>query len=151
MIGKIRGLPEMIEAAVKGLNDSQLDTPYGPGKWTGRQVIHHLADSHMHAFIRTKTILLEDRPTLATYNQNQWANASDAAAPTPIESSLLILRGLHARWVAMLEHVPESGWSRPAIHPERGEVTLEALLAIYASHGEKHAKHITDLRAAKGW
>ncbi len=150
MIAKIRRLPEQIEAAVKGLNDQQMDTPYGPGKWTPRQVVHHLADSHMNAMLRMKTVLAEEHPTIKTYNQDDWARFRDASAP-PVDSSLSIIRGLQHRMAEMLDHVKDSDWARKAMHPERGEITLDDLLKIYSSHGEKHCGQITGLRAAKGW
>lgn len=150
MIAKIRQLPEQIEAAVRGLNDQQMDTPYGPGKWTPRQVVHHLADSHMNAMLRMKTVLAEDHPTIKTYNQDDWARFRDASA-IPVDSSLSIIRGLQHRMAEMLDHVKDSDWARKAMHPERGEITLDDLLKIYAYHGEKHCGQITGLRAAKGW
>ena len=149
-IDGIRRLPAALETAVKGLNDRQLDTPYRPGGWTIRQVVHHLADSHVNAFVRMKLILTEEKPRLKPYNQDAWANLPDANA-MPVQSSLAILKGLHERWCTLLESVPEEAWSRTAIHPERGEVLLEGQLITYASHGEKHVGHITGLRSAKGW
>lgn len=150
LIDKIRNLPAQARDAVKGLNDEQLNTPYGEGKWTVRQVIHHLADSHMNAFVRTKLILTEDRPTLKPYNQDDWARTREAAA-YPVESSLHILVGLHERWATLLDNVPESGWSRTAMHPENGEMTLQRVLEVYSDHGEKHVRSITNLRQSKGW
>jgi len=149
-IEDIRRLPASLEAAVKGLNDQQLDTPYRAGGWTVRQVVHHLADSHMNAFVRMKLILTEENPTLKPYDQDAWAKLPDTKM-TPIQSSLAILRGLHDRWHKLLETVPDEGWSRTALHPERGEVSLESQLVTYSSHGEKHVGHITGLRSAKGW
>lgn len=150
MIDQIRYLPAQARAAVKGLNDDQLNTAYGEGKWTVRQVIHHLADSHMNAFVRMKLIMTENHPTLKPYNQDDWARTREANA-YPVESSLNILSGLHERWANLLETVPESGWNRTAYHPESGEVSLQRILEIYAAHGEKHVKSITDLRARMGW
>jgi hypothetical protein len=150
MIAKIRELPGQVEAAVRGLNDQQLDTPYGPGKWTPRQVAHHLADSHMNAMLRMKTVLVEDHPTIKTYNQDDWARLHDASA-LPLESSLSIVRGLQHRMADLLDHVKDADWSRKAMHPERGEITLDDLLKIYSHHGEKHCGQINGLRAAKGW
>jgi uncharacterized damage-inducible protein DinB len=149
-IEMIRKLPEQARAAVKGLNDEQLNTPYGEGKWTVRQVIHHLADSHMNAFVRMKLVLTEDNPTLKPYSQDDWARTKEAVA-YPVESSLHILTGLHERWATLLDGVAEAGWSRTAFHPENGPMTLQRLLDIYADHGEKHVRSITDLRQRKGW
>lgn len=150
MIDAIAALPARLEAAVKGLNDAQIDTPYREGGWTIRQVVHHMADAHMQAFIRMKLILTEDNPTLKPYNQDVWATQKDVLG-VPVEDSLQILRGLHARWAALLRAVPDAGWSRTALHPERGPVTLEGLVKTYAGHGEKHIGHIMGLRTVKGW
>ncbi len=149
-IEMIRKLPEQARMAVKGLNDEQLNTPYGEGKWTVRQVIHHLADSHMNAFVRMKLVLTEDNPTLKPYSQDDWARTKEAAA-YPVESSLHILTGLHERWASLLDGVPDSAWSRTAFHPENGPMTLQRLLDIYADHGEKHVRSITELRQRQGW
>jgi len=132
------------------LNEAQLDTPYGPGKWTVRQVVHHLADGHLNAFARFKLIMTEDHPTIKPYNQDLWAELADTVA-TPVEPSLQIIRGVHNRWGRLLRSIPESSWSRSAHHSERGEVTLESLLAIYGEHGEKHVGQITALRTRQGW
>lgn len=150
LINKMRQLPDQIEAAIRGLGDEQLDTPYGPGKWTPRQVVHHLADSHMNAFVRMKLVLAEDKPTLKPYNQDIWARFEDASK-LPVAPSLAIIRGLHERMVYMLEHAKESDFARPAHHPEHGEITLDTLVGIYGRHGEKHCGQITGLRSAKGW
>ena len=146
----IRKLPGEIEAAVRGLDDRQLDTPYREGGWTVRQVVHHLADSHMNAFVRLKLIVTEDKPVLKPYDQNAWAKLIDAQK-LPIGSSLAMLKGLHERWAALLESLPEQAFSRTAHHPERGEITLESQLVTYANHGVKHVGHVTALRSAKGW
>ena len=149
-IATVRKLPSSVEAAVKGLSDRQLDTPYRSGGWTVRQVVHHLADSHLNAFTRMKLILTEDKPTLKPYDQNKWAKLIDTKQ-APIESSLAILKGLHERWTTLLESLPEGSWGRTAYHPERGEVSLENLLTTYADHGEKHVGQITGLRSVKQW
>jgi hypothetical protein len=149
-IDGIRALPAALEAAVKGLNDKQLDTPYRDGGWTVRQVVHHLADGHMNAFIRMKLILTEVNPVFKSYDQNAWAALPDSTQ-MPIGVSLEILRGLHDRWSMLLDRVPEGDWARNGVHPVRGEVTLESQLIVYAGHGEKHVEHIMSLRRAKGW
>lgn len=149
-IAQIRALPATLERAVKGLNDTQLDTPYRDGGWTVRQVVHHLADAHMNAFIRMKLILTEEKPTLKPYQQNAWATLPDTTN-MPIGVSMEILRGLHDRWSMLLEKVPDHAWARSALHPERGELTLESQLNTYAGHGEKHVEHILSLRRARAW
>ena len=148
-IAQIRKLPVLVANTVQGLNDKQLNTPYRDGGWTVRQVVHHLADSHMNAYIRTKLILTEENPTIKPYDQDEWAKLPDAM--TPIEQSLIILKGLHDRWTALFETVDETAWARKAYHPERGEITLESILNIYSHHGANHVEQIAKLRAAKGW
>jgi hypothetical protein len=150
LIGNIQRLPANLEVAVKWLNERQLDTPYREGGWTIRQVVHHLADSHLNGFVRMKLILTEERPTLKPFDQDAWAQTADVVH-TPILSSLAMLKGLHARWSAVLESLPESSFQRAAYHPEIGEVTLDDLLAIHARHGETHLAQIAGLRAEKGW
>lgn len=149
-IDKIRQLPRILNDSVKGLDDDQLNTPYGRGKWTILQLVHHLADSHMNAFVRMKLIITEDNPTLKTYEQDDWARTHEARH-YPLASSLNIIQGLHERWCNLLESLPENAWKRSAIHPESGNITLEQLLKIYAEHGELHVKRILELRKSKGW
>jgi hypothetical protein len=141
MIAKIEALPELLEAEIMGATDEQLERPYREGGWTSRQVIHHLADSHMHAFLRAKRIVNEDNPTLQPYDQDAWASQVDASSG-PLEPSLAILEGIHARWAAFFRSLPEEAWKRTAFHPERGSMTLEDILRIYSGHGEKHLGHI---------
>lgn len=150
MMAKIQRLPADLEVAVQGLNEKQLDTSYREGGWTVRQVVHHLADSHLNGFVRMKLILTEERPTLKPFDQNTWAQTVDVTQ-TPILSSLAILKGLHARWSALLEGLPEASFQRTAFHPEIGEVTLDDLVAIHARHGDNHLAQITGLRAERGW
>ncbi len=149
-ISKISSLPHEAESAVKGLTDKQLDTPYRDGGWTPRQVIHHLADSHMNAFIRMKLILTENNPTLKAYDQEEWAKLPDTMK-LPVQGSLSILKGLHERWTALLQNATDGDRSRTAQHPESGTVTLESLLNTYARHGANHCQQITKLREARGW
>lgn len=150
-IAKIRNLPSAAESAVKGLSGTQLDVPYGEGKWTLRQVIHHLADSHLMAFARTKQILVEDQPKLLAYNQEKWAKMKDYDRSIPVGASLGILRGIHERWCKLFEGATDSDWTRTGLHAERGPMTLDDILTLYARHGDNHVKQITGLRAAKGW
>jgi uncharacterized damage-inducible protein DinB len=150
LIAKIRDLPTAVEAAVKDLSAAQLATPYREGGWTVGQVVHHLADSHLHGFVRMKLMLTEVGPVLKPYDQEAWAKLSDTAA-MPIESSILILRGLHERWATLLEGLAETSWQRAALHPEIGVVTLADLLADYVHHGEQHVGQVLSLRSRQGW
>lgn len=149
-IKKIEQLPSQAEQAVHGLTDEQLDTPYRAGGWTVRQVVHHMADSHMNAFIRTKLIVTEENPTLKTYEQEEWARTPDGEK-IPVNSSLSILKGLHVRWVHLLNNTGSGGWKRTAMHPENGLITLDDILTIYARHGENHVAQITGLRKERAW
>jgi hypothetical protein len=146
----IRMRPSRLESSINGLTDKQLDTPYREGGWTVRQVVHHLADSHLNAYVRMKLILTEQKPQLKPYDQDAWASLPDSSR-MPVGVSLEILRGLHDRWSTILEQLPEESWSREGFHPENGNMTLEDLLNTYAAHGEKHVGHILGLRSAKGW
>lgn len=146
----LRTLPGRLREAVAGLNDAQLDTPYREGGWTIRQVAHHLADSHMHAYLRMKLMVNEEHPTIKPYDQNAWSANTDALRGS-IAASLDLLDGLHRRWADFLEQLPESAWSRGALHPERGEIRMTGTLETYSRHGEKHIEHIMGLRRAKGW
>jgi hypothetical protein len=136
--------------AVRGLDDAQLDTPYRPGGWTARQVVHHMADSHVNAYIRFRVALTENQPAIKPYDQDAWAELADARA-LPVEVSLGILDGIHRRWVALAESLAEADFARTFIHPERGVVRLDANLAMYAWHGRHHAAHILGLRDRMGW
>ena len=149
-IEALKDLLTALREVVHGLSEEQLDTPYRDGGWTARQVVHHVADSHMHAYIRMRKIVAEDHPTIQPYDQNVWAAMADSVAG-PIEPSLVILMGLHARWAMFLEQLPDEAWTRTALHPERGEVTLASMLATYAGHGTKHCGHIRSLREKKKW
>ena len=149
MIQKMRELPEKLEEAVKGLNDSQLDTPYRDGGWTVRQVVHHVVDSHMNAFLRFKWILTEENTTVKTYNQDVWAVSPEYKLP--VTASLPLIKSLHERWAVLLESIPENQWGKQANHPENGPVTLDRMLKIYSGHGEKHCGHIWGLRTKMNW
>ncbi len=149
-IQKIRELPVKLYEAVSGLNDVQLDTPYRDGGWTVRQVVHHVGDSHMNAFLRFKWMLMENFPKIKTYDQDAWATSPEYKLP--LTASLTLIRGLHERWSAMLESISESDWTtRTADHPENGIVTLDKMLDIYSNHGEKHCGHIWGLRKKMNW
>jgi hypothetical protein len=149
-IEMIRKLPATVESAVAGMNDVQLDTPYRSGGWTVRQVIHHLADSHLNAFVRMKLILTEESPTLKPYDQDEWAKLPDTMH-MPIGHSIGILRGLHERWTVLLRSLPEEAWARIGIHPERGKISIENILITYSGHGAKHVEQIAGLRKSRKW
>ena len=148
-IQTISELPIRIREAVGNLSDTQLDTPYRPEGWTVRQVIHHLVDSHANGYIRTKLGLTEDTPTIKPYDQDRWSNLPDAQMP--IEVSLAILEGLHARWTHVWRSLTDADFARAYNHPELGRVTLDQQLQGYAWHSRHHAAHITSLRHRQGW
>jgi hypothetical protein len=142
MINKIRRFPSELEATVKSLTEEQLLTQYIPGEWSVAQNVHHLADSHMNAFIRLKLILTEDNPSLKPYDQDAWAERIDGFDP-PIQDSIMILRGLHHRWVALWESLSDAEWGRVGNRPDSTEpVTPETLLKTYSRHGEAHIEQI---------
>jgi len=149
-IQQIAGAPAGLRSAVRGLSPEQLAAPYRPGGWTVSQVIHHVADSHMNAFIRTKLALTENIPTIKPYDQALWAMLPDGQSGA-IESSLALIEALHERWVLTLRSLTPGDFSKKFVHPESGTQTLDRLLALYAWHGAHHAAHITGLRARKGW
>jgi uncharacterized damage-inducible protein DinB len=150
MIEQIAETPAKVRAAVEGFTEQQLDTPYREGGWTVRQVVHHLADSHMNAYVRFKLALTEDEPTIKTYEQDRWADTVDSRT-APAEISLLLLDGLHDRWAMLLRSLSAADFARKFTHPEHGKMTLERLLGLYAWHGRHHTAHITGLRDRKGW
>jgi hypothetical protein len=149
-IAHIAHLPTAMRAAVAGLNDAQLDTPYREGGWTIRQVVHHVPDSHMHAYIRTKFALAEQDPHIKAYDEARWANFPDAK-DLPVEVSLSVLEGLHKRWVTLLRSLGAAEFNRALYHPENGRMTIDLVLALYSWHSRHHAAHITTARAKHGW
>jgi hypothetical protein len=150
MIGEVAETPANLRAAVKGLSETQLDTPYRPGGWTVRQVTHHVPDSHMNAYVRFKLALTEHEPAIKAYEQQLWAELPDTKE-TPIEVSLSLLDTLHDRWVRLLLSITPEQWKRTFRHPELGVVILERNLALYAWHGKHHVAHITELRKRMSW
>jgi uncharacterized damage-inducible protein DinB len=148
-IETLRRLPERLRAAVSGLNDAQLDTPYREGGWTVRQVVHHLADSHAMCYTRFKLALTEDWPTIKPYDEAAWAKLADSELP--VEVSLGMIAALHARWVALLESMPDADFQKGFNHPERGRQNLATTVAMYDWHSRHHTAHITSLRARMGW
>jgi len=148
-IEHIAQTPGLLSAAVSGLTPEQLDAPYRDGGWTVRQLVHHVADSHMNAYVRFKLALTELDPTIKPYDQKLWAELPDSQAP--IEVSLALLAALHQRWVPLLRAMKPEDFARTLRHPEMGPVTLDGNLRIYSWHGRHHTAHVTSLRARKGW
>lgn len=148
-IESLRRLPERLRAAVQGLEDSQLDTPYRDAGWTVRQLVHHVADSHANSYARVKMALTEDDPTIFAYDEGAWAKLPDSRMP--IEVSLRLIDGVHARLVLLFESMSEAEYQKTFRHPERGQVTLANNLALYDWHSRHHTAHITRLRERMGW
>jgi uncharacterized damage-inducible protein DinB len=142
--------PDRLNDAVRGLTTEQLATPYRPGGWTVRQVVHHVADSHVNAYMRLKLALTEERPTIKPYDEGAWANLPDVDA-VGVESSLALLRALHERWVALLRGMREGEFDRRYLHPDSGEHTVNHLVGLYAWHGPHHTAHISGVRRRMGW
>jgi uncharacterized damage-inducible protein DinB len=149
-IAEIADAPAQLRAAIAGLKDEQLDTPYRDGGWTVRQVIHHVPESHMNAYIRFKLALTEAEPAVKAYDEAAWAETADVRE-TPIEVSLALLENLHKRWVVLLKSMSEADFAKQFQHPDLGLVPLEKNLALYAWHGKHHVAHITSLRERKQW
>jgi len=149
-IAEIASAPQKLRAAITGLNDLQLDTPYRDGGWTIRQVVHHVADSHMNAYVRWRLALTETEPTIKPYEESAWAKLEDAAH-APVEVSLRLLEPLHERWTTLLRSAKQHEFARTFRHPDHGIRTLDWMLFLYAWHGKHHTAHITELRRQKGW
>jgi len=149
-IAEIAETPRKFRAATAGLSPEQLDTPYRDGGWTVRQVIHHLPDSHLNAYVRLKLALTEDAPTIKPYDEARWAALADSSL-VPVEVSLSLLESLHERWVTLLRSMSEGDFERPYEHPETGRHDLNYLVAMYSWHGRHHTAHITTLREERGW
>jgi len=150
-VDEIAAAPAALRAAVAGLDDARLDTPYRDGGWTVRQVVHHLADSHVNAYVRTRLALAEDAPTVRPYDENAWATLPDGRGLAP-GVSLALLAALHARWVVMLRGIGAAEGVRSVFHPEHGRsITVDEFVAHYAWHGRHHIAHVTTLRQRRGW
>jgi uncharacterized damage-inducible protein DinB len=150
-IDRIATLPGRLREVVHPLNDKQLDTPYREEGWTVRQVVHHLADSHLNSYVRFKWTLTEESPTIKSYDQRRWAELPDTRE-CPVATSLSLLEALHARWTVLLEQMTEDDYSRTFKHPESGELhTLSRSLGTYAWHGDHHLAQIEALKARRGW
>jgi uncharacterized damage-inducible protein DinB len=142
--------PSRLRTAVAGLSGDQLDTPYRPGGWTVRQVVHHLADSQMNWYLRTKLALTENQPLVKPWDEVRWADLHDAQTSPP-EPSLMLLDGLYRRWVELFHSLSEEQWKRKLIHPDRGEFVLDATLPMHVWHGQHHTAQIAELRTRMGW
>ena len=149
-IDDIAAAPLKMRRAVAGLSEAQLDIPYREGGWTVRQVVHHVPDSHMNSYIRFKFALTEHEPTVKPYDEAIWANLIDART-APVEPSLILLEGLHYRWVLLLRALSDADVRRKFTHPELGVVEIDKYISLYAWHSKHHVAHITSLRKSKGW
>ena len=151
LIAEIAATPGALRSAVAGLSRDQLETPYRPGGWTVKQVVHHVPDSHMNAYNRFKLALTEDEPTIKPYDEAKWAELPDSLR-VPVEVSLDLLDNLHVRWLALLRSMDAAMFRRGLRHPEHGKVlTLQQMLGLYAWHGRHHVAHITALKEREGW
>jgi uncharacterized damage-inducible protein DinB len=150
LIQNIAETPANLREAVHRLDEDQLNTPYRPGGWNVRQVVHHLPDSHMNSFMRFRLALTEEEPTIRPYFEDRWAELSDSRF-APIDDSLDLLEALHHRWVFMLNSLQESDYKRTFRHPDLGLMTLDKNLALYSWHGHHHVSQITALRKRMGW
>lgn len=148
-IDDIEQLPNLLRHAVQNLTNEQLDTAYRPDGWTVRQVVHHVADSHMNAYIRFKLALTEENPIIKPYDETAWAELSDYTLP--IEPSLLLLETLHTRWTQLLRSLTPTDLEKTFIHPDAGSVSLGENIGIYAWHGKHHLAHITSLSQRQNW
>ncbi len=145
----IKDLPLMLAKAVENLDESQLETPYRDEGWTVRQTVHHVADSHLNAYIRFKLALTEDKPTIRPYAEDKWAELADSRLP--LDVSFKIIEGVHTRWSHLLDSMSEADFQRKLVHPDSGEFTLEKMLALYDWHSRHHTAHITSLRERLNW
>lgn len=149
-IETIANTPSILTAAVAGLSDEQLDTPYRPDGWTLRQTVHHIADSHINSLCRFKLALTEDEaPTIRPYYEDRWAELSDSKLPVNV--SLAIIGGVHTRWAEILRNMTDSDFAREFVHPETGDWPLEKAAALYAWHSRHHTAHIAGTRERNGW
>lgn len=150
LIDEIEETPSRLRAAIRLLSDEQLDTPYRPGGWTVRQVVHHVPDSHLNSYIRCKLALTEEEPAIRPYMEDRWAMLEDSRI-TPVEVSLALLEALHERWVLLLRSLAPADFQRTFRHPDLGLVSLNKNVALYAWHGRHHVAHITSLSERMGW
>lgn len=149
-IDAIAATPIRLRAAILGLTPEQLDTPYRPDGWTVRQLVHHVADSHINSYVRFRLAMTEDNPAIKSYQEARWAELEDARS-APIEISLALLDALHQRWVRLLRSLEPGDFARTVNHPEHGAMSLDSLLALYDWHGRHHVSHVTKMRQRMGW
>ena len=149
-LDSIAATPARFRAAVAGLSDAQLDTPYREGGWTVRQLIHHMPDSHVNAYVRFKLALTEDNPRIKAYEEAEWAKLEDSRT-TPVETSLTLLDTLHQRWDRLLRSMPDEDFQRTLDHPEMGALSLDTMTRLYEWHGRHHVAHVVRLRERMGW
>jgi DinB superfamily len=149
-IQDLENLPARLAEAIAGLSDSQLDTPYRPGGWTVRQLVHHLPDSHLNSYQRFRLALTEDSPAIKTYDEALWAELPDART-APVDPSLHLLQGLHARWTMLLRSLSDQQFARTFTHPELGKIRLDWTLGLYAWHCAHHLEHIRGLKHRENW
>ena len=150
-IDQIKQLPFQLEQAILNLDITKLNSPYRPDGWTVHQLVHHVADSHMNAFIRFKLALTENNPTIKPYDENEWVKLEDVSLQ-PVNVSLTLLHALHRRWATLLKHINQEQWNKTLFHPEHNKsMTVWELLQMYAWHGKHHVAHITALRDREGW
>jgi len=150
-LNDLKFLPQLVENAILNLDEAQLETPYREEGWTVHQLVHHIADSHMNAYVRFKLGLTEDNPTIRPYEEKLWAELNDVKT-LPINISITLLYALHTRWHAALKDLKDADWDRTVFHPEhQKKITLWYLLGMYAWHGKHHVAHITELRERNGW
>jgi hypothetical protein len=150
LLNEITEAPFKLSKIVDGLTEEQLNTPYRPGGWTVKQVVHHLADSHLNAYVRTKLALTENEPVIKPYNQADWANLKDSF-DTSVEVSLTLLDSVHKRWVTLLKSLNETDFKRKFRHPEIGLLDIDWIVAQYAWHGKHHTAHIASLKERMNW
>jgi len=150
LLHQMEEVPGRLRAAVAGLSNEQLDTPYRPVGWTVRQMVHHLADADMNWYVRTKLALTQEAPVISPYDEARWAELADARTQ-PVEGSLVLLDGLRRRWASLFRSLSEEQWKRTMIHPGRGTLALDMTLAMHAWHGRHHTAQIQSLRARMNW
>jgi hypothetical protein len=149
-IQRIESLPSKLEAAIEGFSNHQLDTPYRDGGWSVRQVVHHVADSHMNAYIRVKWMLTEETPIIKAYNEKLWAETGETISDPAL--SLLLIKALHTKWTTLLKSLSQNQLQKEFIHPDtKKNVALHNLIGMYAWHGDHHLAHITELKKRQGW